>query len=268
MNFYIENTSGGIGTDNWNASWSSDNTSVASAGSGGVFNRLAYGTFNAIAMDYVIDPNADCGDLSGSPCPVIQASAFSSGTVTDFGGLLQYSGLFDSWTDYGDGTVDLNPNNSFGALIDLYQYGSQCGCLSVPDLSDDPALQNAIVQPPANSPQFDFIRRSLEGSVIRAVAWFLNAKVAYRSPTGSFPGYDPNNPQGGGWQPNPAQPGDFIRNKGNGGYQTLHPNLDQQNNPHGPHWDFTDVGSQGNVLSSGRIYDDPNGMMGIYVPNQ
>ncbi len=186
----------------------------------------------------------------------------SYGYTPDLNAMLQAINVFDSWTDNGDGTVNVTTNINFQMLQDAYQ----CGCTNAPDFSDDPGLQTAIVRP-IYDPYVQQAWRSIYQRLVSMAAWAMALAGQFPSPTGQWPGYNPDSPadRKGGWEPNPSSPGDFIRYGEGGSYETLHPDLN--GGAHPPHWDYKSVDANGNLITSGRIYDAPTHNSGIYIPN-
>jgi uncharacterized lipoprotein YbaY len=238
----------GSGSGGGSMSWESEDPGIASVvGSGGSGTYQGNSAGQTWADASVVDNNG-CG---GSGSASMTVYGFSQNDI---------AGLFSAWTDNGDGTVTVTTTGEFGALQGLYQ----CGCTNPPppDVSGDSIIRGGVYDPQAIQ-QLD---RAVKTILYSLVAWFLGIKGQpyYKSPTGNYPGHDPNNPNAPGFASDGE--GDFVRNNPDGSTEKLHPDLDSSK---GPHWDYNyyppsnQPGAYG-----GRIYDDPESMSGIYVPNK
>jgi hypothetical protein len=131
-------------------------------------------------------------------------------------------------------------------------------------VSGDSIIRGGVYDPQA----IQQLNRAIKTILYSLIAWFLGIKGQpyYKSPTGNFPGYDQNNPNAPGFEPDGE--GNFIRNNPDGSTEKLHPDLGP-NTPEGRHWDYNyyppsnQPGAYG-----GRIFDDPESTSGIYVPNK
>lgn len=200
------------------------------------WNWISFATTQASA--YLEDPNPPLTDFQQTGTPALND--------------LQQSGALESWSGdiYGN-SLTLNFQAGAGAL--------GIPCLINPACAVTVTAGGAVIW--VVYTYWDQIRPLLPNIHI---IWSQKAP----SPTGSWPGYDKDDPAGDGWSGN-ANDG-YTRPTADGGTERIKPDGLGGQNPssHGPHWDYTRTGpGGGGIAGTGRIYDDMNSNGGVYEPS-
>jgi hypothetical protein len=160
--------------------------------------------------------------------------------------LFNQSGIVQNSVLNADGTVTVTVNAYADAMIDMWQ----CGCTT-----HAPPIGNPLIYP-------SVVIRLAQVSLKSLWQWYITNKLP--SPTGTWPGYNPNSPNAPGYEPNGQ--GDYEKHNPDGSTDKIHADLGDSK--HGPHWDYNHYPAPGQTGAyGGRIYPDPSSTGGIFVHN-